>query len=92
MKISVRSLTGDTGRISVSLYELKGYSDEYFSEELSALVEEQRLAIRTKGPDALNDEAQSPRVVLTLIGIVFAVTAVAAALLIIFRKEDYSQE
>ncbi len=87
-KISVRCLTGDTGRISLWLYELKGYSDKYLSEGLEELIEEQRIRIRTGDTEVVDNSENTPKTVLTVIGVLFALVAVTVSLFIIFRKDE----
>ena len=88
-KISVRAMTRDTQSCSVWLYSIKGYSTQYFSEDLNGLIEEQRQQIQNSGD---NDENNSKTVIFTIVGIVFAMVVVGIGLMMVFRKEEYIRD
>ncbi len=90
IKISVRCLSGESEALSLWLYELNGYSDEYTSEELVKLIEASRRNIR--GEKENDDGSFDYTLIITVAGIMFAIGAVAVGLFMVFRREnDYEK-
>ena len=89
IKVSARCLTDDTEGFSLWLHEIKGYSDEYDSEELESLIEARRLQIRNED---VEDSGFDYAFIITVVGIVFAAAAVAVGLMIVFRRDDDVEE
>ena len=85
MKVSVRCLTGDSENMTVRLHRLKGYSSQYYSEDLAALIDEQRQQIKNSGED---DEGFNSKLLITVVGIAFAVVSVGIGLMMVFKKEE----
>lgn len=86
IKISVRCLTEDTEGLSVWLHELKGYSTQYSTEELSELIEARRREIR--GENYSDDSGFDYTVIITVVGVLFALGAVAIGLLMVFKRDN----
>ena len=85
MRISVRCLTGDTDGVSLVMYDLKGYSAEYNSEELGELINELRL--RMQGIDS-DDGGWNKDIILTVIAVLISMIAVGIGLFIVFRRDE----
>lgn len=90
IKISVRCLTEDTEGLSLWMHEIRGYSTQYNSEELSDLIEQKRREIR--GEDESDDGGFDYTVVFTVIGVLFALGAVTVGLFMVFKRENYEDK
>ncbi len=86
IRVSARCLTGDTQGFSLWLHELKGHSTEYDSDTLKELIEARRHELRNEDVDGEGGFNYS--VIVTVVGIVFAIAAVAIGLMIVFRRDD----
>ena len=89
LKISVRCLTGKTEEMSVWLHSIKGYSAEYTSSELSNLIEQRRQQIRNEDSA---EEGFDRGIIITIIGVTFAVGAVAIGLTIVFKRDEEDED
>ena len=85
MRISARCLTGDTEGVSLVMYDLKGYSAEYNSEELGELINDLRL--RMQGIDN-DDSGWNKDIILTVLAILISMIAVGIGLFIVFRRDE----
>ena len=90
IKISVRPLSSASESISVWLYDIKGYSTEYDSDTLKTLIEQKRMEIRNENDD--NHGGFNYTVIITIVGIVLAMAAVALGLLIVFRRDEENSQ
>ncbi len=86
LRITVRCLTDSTQECVLWLYDLSGYSEEYTSEQLSTLIEEQRRKIRN--PDGDDDEGWNSGMIITIVGVALAIIAVGIGLFMVFRSND----
>lgn len=88
IKLSVRCLTDATDGFTVRLDNIKGYSTQYTSEELSTLIEEQRLKLRNS--EAEEESGFDTTLIFTVIGAALAVIVVGIGLILVFRRDDES--
>ncbi len=86
IRLSVRCLTGDTQGISLLLHDLTGYSTEYTSEELDAIISELRSEIR--GENNNDDGGFNKTLVITIVTVAISLIAVAIGLFMVFRRDD----
>ncbi len=86
IKLSTRSVTGDSEEYTLRLYEITGYSTVYSSEDLAGLIEAERLKIRNQLAESEQDE-EKQGLIWMIFGILFAVTAIVAGLYMGLRKE-----
>ena len=86
IKVSVRCLTKESQGLSIWLHELKGYSDEYDTQTLNKLITERRQQLRNE--DEIAEEGFDYSIIVTVVGIVFAVSALAIGLMIVFRRDN----
>ena len=88
IKIGVRPLSEDTEHVSVWIYNIMGYSTEYDSDTLATLIEQKRMEIRNENTD--NRSGFNYTVIITVVGVILAMAAVAVGLLIVFRRDEES--
>lgn len=86
IKLSVRCLTDATDGFTVRLDNIKGYSTQYTSEELSVLIEEQRLKLRNG--EAEEESGFDTTLIFTIIGAALAVIVVGIGLILVFKRDD----
>ncbi len=87
VKISTSCLTEDTHTCSVMLSELRGYSAEYDTDTLTQLIEAERLELRNESVD--DDEGFDFVLLITIIGIVFALAVTAVGLVVLFKRDEH---
>lgn len=85
VKIGVRALTQKAEACNLWLYGLDGYSNEYSDEELAELIEQQRYDQKNTDGD---NAGGGYRILIMVVSILFALLAVGAGLLMVFRRED----
>jgi hypothetical protein len=90
IKIGVRPLSEDTEHVSVWIYNIMGYSTEYDSDTLATLIEQKRMEIRNENTD--NRGGFNYTAIITVVGIILAMAAVAVGLLIVFRRDEESSQ
>ncbi len=85
MRISARCLTGDTEAVSLVMYDLKGYSAEYDSEELDELINKLRLEMQ--GID--HEESKwDKNIIVTILAVLVSMIAVGIGLFMVFRRGE----
>ncbi len=90
IRIGARPLSEDSECFSLLLQDVKGYSTLYGSEELTNLIEQKRLEIRNQNVD--DGGGFNYTLLITIIGVVFALSAVAVGLMIVFKRDDDSDK
>ncbi len=86
IKISARPLTENSEGFSLCVEDLRGYSTIYEAQELESLIQAKQLQIRNQNID--DDGGFNYTLLMTIIGIVFALSAVAVGLLIVFKRDE----
>ncbi len=92
IKISVRPLVDSANgsdEISVQLYDIVGYSDRYTSEELSDMIEEDRLNIRNMTKDSDADDGEQ---MWWILGMVTLGISIIIGVFACFRNEEDGTE
>ncbi len=90
IKISARALTQKSENFSILLHDIKGYSTEYSNEQLKELIEAKRLEIRNQ---SVEDGGEFDfTLVMTIAGVVFAMSMLGVGLAIIFKRDEDSSE
>ncbi len=91
IKISIRPLGGSAGgndEITVRLYDVVGYSNQYTSQELSSMIEEDRLSIRNMTKSSDTDHGEQ---MWWILGIVLLGIAIVIGIFVCFRNDDESE-
>ncbi len=91
IKIVVRPLTQQEGEYSLWLFNVEGHSTDRSDEELTRLIEEERLRIRNETLSTDEEEKKSNPLWLVF-GILLGVTALGATASIFFRKREGDEE
>ena len=89
LTVSVKSLTEKSGSLSVWVHDITGYSAEYTSDELEALVSSKRQEIRNL--DEADDSVFDYKIILIIAGVTFVAFALGVGLMVLFRREDTSK-
>ena len=87
IKISTRSITGETDEYSLLVCDVSGHSDKYGSEELAALINAERQNIR----EPLNNSGDSDTdtaVYWIVFSIILFAIFIGGILIIVLRRED----
>ena len=87
IKISTRSITGETDEYSLWVNDISGYSSKYDSEELNKLISEARHNIRNQTQN--NDGIGSDSVVYWIVfAIILVAVVIGGVLMIVLRRDD----
>ncbi len=89
LTVSVKAVTEDSGALSVWIHDVKGYSAEYSSDELQALVENKRNEIRNFSDTDVT--GFDYKIVIIIAGVTFAAFSLGIGLMILFRRDDTSK-
>ena len=84
--VTVRCITDSSNGLSLWLYDMTGYSNEYTSDELDEKIKELRLLGNSENDG--NDGGFNFTLLFTIIGVLFSIGAVGIGLLMVFRRDD----
>ena len=87
IKISTRSITGETDEYSLLVCDVSGYSDKYESEELAALINAERQNIREQLNNSGGSDTDTAVYWIVFSIILFAIF-IGGILIIVLRRED----
>lgn len=87
IKISTRSITGETEEYSLWVYDISGHSSIYNNEKLDELISEERRNIRDQLHSNDNDNTDSV-IYWIVFSIILAAVVIGGVLMIVLRRDD----
>lgn len=88
IKLGATALDGDSKEFSLWVVGMTGYSNEYTSEELAELIEEERLRIRNQNAEEDNDVGQMGLLWIIFGGLLLVSSLIVGIVLFVKRKDE----
>ncbi len=88
IRIGVRCLAGDEGGYKLCLASMNGYSTQYVSSELEALISEERQKIRNTLNEEEDSEDGEDNAFLIVAGIAVVIAVIGVGIFMCFKREE----